>query len=1036
MTSFLYEELVERVRRDQTLFVAGTGVSLAATGRAVHASWSGLIKAGLQYCAEVDPTLPPGWADQESRNLDRAAASEDPARLIAIATTVERRLGGADRSGGDWRAWLERTVGRLEVADDSLVEALHVLGRGRLATCNYDDVLTRDGHPPVPWTDIPELVRVLMRDDKGIIHLHGHWKTPRSVVLGYSAYSDVLEDQAAQALQRSLASLASFVFVGFGAGLEDPNFGALLDWMSETFPDRGAHHFRLMRDDEIGRVQGAGGKNRIAVLGYGPTHASLVEFLRKLAVDAGLSRSRRGPSTRDRYRPRVPPFFGGRDEDTKQVIDDLARHHVVVVRGLGGQGKSTLAAHVLEQVEAGFSGAYWVPCEDRSLSDMLAVLARHVSPSLARRFESSEDDDWKLEELARALPEKTLLVLDDARPSSDLRLVAAASKVIVTTRGALDLSRFAVHGEKEIVLGSVSEREGVKILRQISACEETPATAELVRELGALPLALRVAGRTMLELRWSAEQYLRGFQQSGTLSWLTEADDAPVVVKAFELSYRQLPESAAETFRVLGLFTGGLVATRIVERVARQGPGEVPRNLLTLSRRGIIDFIDPDAIGVHPLIGRYARELLSRRPERNELHHRCAEDYKARLSNWDAKGRRFRHSDGQPGDVALAAEAARHFIEAGMPRAAQEVLVGTADIIAKQGRERLLHELILQSEAGASPIEPWLEVYRSASVLRGLVRGDAGRARSALEGLGAGEEDPRVASAALIVLAKHAIDSRQMVQASGLLSRARTLKELMKDDRGVAYILNEQARICAKTGRAEQALELHAQALQLQRLSKDDEGTAYSLRRMASLYLRGGTGTADAAKALDLLQEAGSLNRRSKLVMVTILLEKAEAYRRLGRDGEAAGALAQAHALARETDDTYSIFQTLRRKAVVLEREGQLGRALVLALQQREFMERCSADEHQKTRNQIYHLQEEVQRCERELKEAETALAKTYRERERARAAGRYMSPDEFKRFKANRRALIQRQRSLSAILSRDVESFAAGPLGETSDRE
>lgn len=1034
MTSFLYEELVERVRRNQTLFVAGTGVSLAATGGAAHASWSGLIKAGLRYCAETDPALPLGWADQESRSLDSAAASGDPARLIAIATTVEHRLGGADRSAGDWRAWLERTIGRLEVADDSIVEALHALGRGRLATCNYDDVLARDGHPPVPWTDIPEVIRVLMRDDDGIVHLHGHWKTPRSVVLGYCAYSDVLEHQAAQALQRALASLASFVFVGFGAGLEDPNFGALLDWMGETFPERGAHHFRLVRDDEVGRVQASGGKNRIAVLGYGSTHAALVEFLRTLAVDAGLSRDRRGPSPRhhgpeqsaDGHRPRVPAFFGGRDEDARQVIDALAHHRVVVIRGLGGQGKSTLAAHVLDRIEAGFSGVYWVPCGDRSLSDMLAILARQVSPSLAQRFERSEDDGWKLAELARALPAKRLLVLDDAHPSSDLRLVSSAWKAIVTTRGALDLSRFAVLGEKWIALGGVSEREGVKLLQQISGCEETPAAAELVRELGGLPLALRVAGRTMLELKWSADQYLRGFRQSGTLGWLTEVDDTPVVVKAFELSYRQLPESAAQTFRVLGVFTDGLVETRIVERIARQGPGEVPRNLLTLSRRGVIDFVDPDFIGVHPLIGRYARELLSRQPERNELHHRCAEEYKARLSNWDAKGQRFRHSDGQPGDVALAAEAARHFVQAGMPRAAQEVLVGTADIIARQGRERLLHDLIQQSEVGASPIEPWLEVYRSAAVLRGLVRGDAGRARSTLEGLGAGEEDPRVASAALIILARHAINSGQMVQASGLLARAQTLKGLMKDDRGVAYILNEQARICAKTGSAEQALQLHARALQIQRSIKDDEGTAHSLRRLASLHLRGGTGAAGAAKALDLLQEAGALNRRSKLVLVTILLEKAEAFRRLGRETEAEGALAHAYALAQETDVPYSLFQTLRRKSVALEHGGQFGKALTVALQQRAFMERCSADERQKTEKQIHHLRGEVQRCEHELREVETALAKMYREREQARAGGKYMTPDEFKRFKENRRALTRRRKSLTAILSRDVESFGA----------
>lgn len=287
--SRIYQELVEHVRAKRTLFVVGTGVSLGATRGAHTASWTGLIKDGLRYCQERDVSLPPDWAEGKTRDLDAAAARNDLDDLIGVATTIERRLGGPKRTGGDWAGWLRNTIGGLEVHDRRTVDALRAVGRGRLATCNYDDVLTSSEYPAVPWTQARDVIRVLNGEDQGVIHFHGHWKTPESVVLGYSSYDDVLKSNHAQTIQRALAALSSLVFVGFGLGLEDPNFGPLLRWMDETFSERESHHFRLVRDDERLRAYATNVGDRVAVLGYGPRHDDLPLFLNRLAADAGLA---------------------------------------------------------------------------------------------------------------------------------------------------------------------------------------------------------------------------------------------------------------------------------------------------------------------------------------------------------------------------------------------------------------------------------------------------------------------------------------------------------------------------------------------------------------------------------------------------------------------------------------------------------------------------------------------------------------------------------------------------------------------------
>jgi len=69
--------------------------------------------------------------------------------------------------------------------------------------------------------------RALQGDDQAVVHLHGHWREPESVVLGVAFYQELTTSGVPQALQHAIATMGTSLLVGMGAGLYGPNFGAL-----------------------------------------------------------------------------------------------------------------------------------------------------------------------------------------------------------------------------------------------------------------------------------------------------------------------------------------------------------------------------------------------------------------------------------------------------------------------------------------------------------------------------------------------------------------------------------------------------------------------------------------------------------------------------------------------------------------------------------------------------------------------------------------------------------------------------------------
>lgn len=282
----------------QFVFVLGAGVTLGAvagTEVAAHASWGGLIQHGLRTAVDF------GRLDQA--DADRLAAlldSNNPGLWIGAAQQLSDALGAP--LGGEFARWLRESVGSFEqnIVNRSVLDPIRDFAKMgvTLATVNYDGVLEAvTEQPAVTWTERAKAERVLRGEAHGVLHLHGHWEKPESIVLGTSSYDAVVRDEHARTALEAMRMLRTFVFIGHGAGLADPNWGSFLDWTERVFWQSETHNYRIAREAELDALHEPRNQaRRLVLVPYEGGYENLGPFLQEIygharAAMLGPSRS-------------------------------------------------------------------------------------------------------------------------------------------------------------------------------------------------------------------------------------------------------------------------------------------------------------------------------------------------------------------------------------------------------------------------------------------------------------------------------------------------------------------------------------------------------------------------------------------------------------------------------------------------------------------------------------------------------------------------------------------------------------------------
>lgn len=290
MTEFR-DRLISALKSNAVVTIVGTGASKAMTKNSPEADWIGLIRSGIRQVVQNDSKAD-RWMDLQISVLDLAIETSDISSLIGVAGQVAARL----KRDGDqpYIDWLRETVGSLKVRAPELPGAIASL-QTPILTTNYDHLLESALHrQAVSWRDREAMREIFRTDSNAIGHLHGEWKNADSVILSPEDYSRILADDPAQILESAHYTSKSFLFVGYGSGLNDPNFSNLLRWHRKLFPQSRGDHFRLCTEDELQTLTEEHVNDDIRVVSYGSVHSDLPSFLRGLTSDKKPSRSPSG----------------------------------------------------------------------------------------------------------------------------------------------------------------------------------------------------------------------------------------------------------------------------------------------------------------------------------------------------------------------------------------------------------------------------------------------------------------------------------------------------------------------------------------------------------------------------------------------------------------------------------------------------------------------------------------------------------------------------------------------------------------------
>ncbi|GAA3468592.1 AfsR/SARP family transcriptional regulator [Nonomuraea roseola] len=625
--------------------------------------------------------------------------------------------------------------------------------------------------------------------------------------------------------------------------------------------------------------------------------------------DAELSR----PSV-PRQLPARPVFFSGRDTEMDHLDKELAVRQAsgatpcLVIVGMGGVGKTTLAVHWAYQVTDRFPDGQ-LYCDLRSnVGDPMAP--GEVLDDLLRGLGVPGSDipdslDSRAALFRTLLVDKQILIiLDNAWNSEQVRPLlpgAAGCVVVVTSRAAMS-GLTVVEGAALLRLRALEEEQAERVLGLALGGDprgsDTHGIRDLARLCDGLPLALRiVAAKLTARPHWTvAELVERLRDERRRLRELSH--DETGLLSGFVLSYQGLNTDAARLFRQLGLIDAPDLPRWVASPLADLDMDKAQDMLEELVAAHLIDVTGRDGIGqnryrMHDLVRLFARQRVMEEDTEDERKAALGRVLGAWMGLVEEAHRRVRGGD----YLVMHGMAPRWRMEP----APMNVLLRQPLEWLEAERRSIVSTIFQAADAGLDEL-CW-ELTATAATLfemRGYV--DDWRAtheRALGEARRAGN---RQGEAAMLSGQAGIEITRDGKRAKELLERARSIFEEIGDERGVAHVLRSLAVLDRLGGRFDLAMERYRQALSTLRRVGDLVAQTHTLIGLALIYMERRDVRAareTLAEALTLAEETGDSRSRAQV------LYRLGELRLTEQDFEGAmEAFAVAIGLARALDDT------------------------------------------------------------------------------------------------------------------------------------
>ena len=337
------QTLITSFNKRKAFVIAGAGVSSASIdhdSRKIFGTWTNLLRYGIDFCCEKcrrEAT----WGDTCRTFLDNEYATTE--ELLKIGDEIWDCL----MAHGKVQEWLD-------IFDNALPEyrelILAIKGLGvPIATANYDNLLEDITHlTPITLHETQKVEDFIKNDQKQkyILHLHGYYKKPDSIVLGQKSYDRIVQDEFAQFINRYLiTAYDTVIFLGFGQGVYDQNFSLIFKWASAYLRKTKLYHIVLNKYvDETKQTHQNNGNPDVVVLGYGENYNDLTPFINALAHTVehhdDLPKTLEGK----------PTCLGKNRLDLVETVAQyLVTHYKkpMGILGTGGLGKTNLVLNVL-----------------------------------------------------------------------------------------------------------------------------------------------------------------------------------------------------------------------------------------------------------------------------------------------------------------------------------------------------------------------------------------------------------------------------------------------------------------------------------------------------------------------------------------------------------------------------------------------------------------------------------------------------------------------------------------------------------------
>ncbi len=658
--------------------------------------------------------------------------------------------------------------------------------------------------------------------------------------------------------------------------------------------------------------------------------------------------------------PKSLAHWQGRDEEIAQLRQWLSSGVILIgIEGIGGTGKSTLAAKIYEEIDI-FPKRYWA---DVSTGAIFSELARQVLTEFGCRV--PEDESQLVTALVKCLRSgQYLLVIDnlesllqdDGQWQSQFYEeffqawleYGSDSKVLVTTR-----ERLTLRGFEWLPLKGLKNPDGVALLAELGIQGDLEAFTKLV---DGHPLLLKLVA-DLLKDECSQDPCLDRLADLGLGNLQQLLTDPKVVgqhrrenvgmVLVLDASFERLSVSQKTLLQKVSVYRGAFHRAAVAALLSLGSEAEVEGELRRLVKRSLLQVkLDgKQQFEFQPVVLEYVRHKAG---DQTEAHQQAITYYRS-----IAKEQPWQTID----DVKEYLEIFYHYCRLGDYDSAFDTIETCDDFLTLRGY------YTVQLEAYGQLVGVWEKTgerengkYWVALFSLGNAHESLGQYPQAIDFfqqsliIARDIGDRRREAYSLNNLGNAHDSVGQYPQAIDFLQQSLAIKRDIGDRKGEACSLNNLGNAHDSVGQYPQAIDFYQQSLAIKRNIGDRNGEAYSLNNLGNTY----NSLGQYPQAIDFLQQSLAIARDigDRGGEAYSLNNLGNAHNSLGQYPQAIDFLQQSLAIARDIGNRHGETHSLLGLGNTYNSLGQYPQAIDF-LQQSLAIARDIGDRHGETHSLI-----------------------------------------------------------------------------------